>query len=133
MRRALLVVTLISAGCWAGKSDRIGEIAAHKWWRKPPSRAQVEKLVQAIVKANEGMVVFFDADGRFKVIRDDGTIFIDGPPGAGITIIRSPDEIGEPYGYVRIEGYRRFTRDDAIDSIISTLDHSEFRDGPAKK
>ena len=126
MRKALLLLAITSTGCWGARTDRIGEIAAHKWWKKQPSRSQVEKMVQAVIDANSGSVLFWNNDGSFQVVKDDGRIFVD-------PFVLTPAGINGPYGYIKCSWSTRPDRDDVSSSILSALDKLEYRDGPGSK
>lgn len=121
----LLVNPIFVIGCGTTNSSKSNNIASHKWWSKKPSTKVTNAIVNLVIDTNSGNCIYVDDVGKTSVRKFYFT-------SNGKTPLPT-SEVGARRFTIFIEGDKRYTKDIAVDKILSALDEAEFRDGPGNK
>lgn len=125
-----IIVGAFVGCCLPSSANQGDEIRTHRWWKKPLSEAQLNGMIQALVDANAGDIIFIGSDGRI------GKITVPGQ-GSGwsdetIGFVQPPDGIEHRCLriYLNPKAYfSRLTPEQALNEIRGQLDRRDFIDG----
>ena len=111
-------------------------IKASRWWKKGPSDAQLDALIDLIVSRNDGDVLVVGNSGRTTLYTSQQLVSYGG---AGrrlrredwSDVMRSPDKNNFYLDVGAVGGLRRATKEAAVKALREHVDQAEFEDGPA--
>jgi hypothetical protein len=108
-------------------SEKMREIIAHKWWRVPPTKAQVEEFTAAIVALNDKQeLMVFDDGQRSPTIDYSHPVDWDD--------LKSKHNIQRRLDFAvdATFQFKRIDRDGVLSNILFTLDRAELKNGPGR-
>lgn len=107
--------------------DDLSYILGHRWWKKPPTREQLEEIIRAAIETNRGPAIFIDDSGNYVITSKRRDIsFLESVPA-------TPKEMeGRRHFSIELNSPVRPTRADILGEIRSALRVGEYADGPGR-
>lgn len=99
------------------KDDDEAYILGHRWWKSPPTRSKLADLVAYLIETDKGYAVYIGEAGEF--CRNHSGIDCNA-------------KIGKRRIYYDVEGVKRLTRAEVLQSLRERLDTQEFKDGAGR-
>lgn len=103
------------------KDDPVAYICGHRWWSKPPSKKQLDDLVDQIIALNQQGEAVIDGDAKFILY------------GAYIQWLLKQKEPQHKRKFT-IKAYwtKRPNREQVLGEIKAKLDQLEYQEGPGR-
>lgn len=107
------------------KTDPEGYVRNHRWWAKPLTPKQLDKLLAYIVATNDGYSVWYDQNGNTLRLP------------SGDSREAWPSDLpawmeSKRKWTVGVTGGRRWDRPRALNELVSSLDLAEFNKGAGR-
>lgn len=102
------------------KDDPVAYICGHRWWKKPPTKKQLDELVAQLISMNQGDLTFVTRLGVSER-----------PKIPAYAVRQYPTLIYENL-VIDASWTKRPTAEIVLNEIISELDQKEYRYGPGR-
>jgi hypothetical protein len=124
---------------FVGKSEddtpTAAELARHRWWKKPPSAAEVDRIVDWIVGLKMYDIGFVDCDGKFSLVDEKLGAWEWYRTNSLYPSTFRPQGLNERSFWFAMDPRiysKRPDRAQVLRLLKYELDRSEFKDGPGR-